>query len=168
MKTSLFVLFVLFIFSVASYTQTGDSSFEFGKPSDLKGLTKVYVETMGDLKEHDQIVTRLAKAKVQNLEIVEDVENAEIILLFGGDSFTSVTGATSNAVGTSVNTTVNRVTLLAGEGRVFVAGRDGKKPRLVMRVQNEQETRLEKRPVTKFVNEFVKIYMKVNGLEKGN
>jgi hypothetical protein len=37
-----------------------------------------------------------------------------------------------------------------------------------MRVQNEQETRLEKRPVTKFVNEFVKIYMKVNGLEKGN
>lgn len=158
--------FTILAFALACFagSVTAQSDFEYGKPADLKGLTKVYVQTMADLKENERIVSRLNKAKVPKLVIVDDIDDAEIVLMFGGDEFTSVSGANSSTIGGSTNTVITRVNLLTGEGRVYVASKDGSKPRLVMRVQNEQQTKLEKRPVTKFIEDFIKLYKKANGL----
>lgn len=161
MRTFTSIAFVIACFVGSAVAQV---DFEYGKPSDLKGLTKVYVHTMGDLKENERIVSRLNKAKIPSLQIVDDMDDAEIVLMFGGDEFTSVSGANSSTVGGSTNTVVTRVNLLTGEGRVYVASKDGSKPKLVMRVQNEQQTKLEKRPVTKFIEDFMKVYKKANGL----
>ena len=164
MKLFPYVLLAVLCLVGFGTAQTSSSEFEFGKPSDLKGLTKVYVQTMGDLKENERIVTRINKAKVPNLENVEDIEDAEIVLVFGGSTFHSVVGVSSNTYGNSTNSSVASANLLQGEGKVFVAGRDNDKPKLIMRVQNEQEDKAEKRPVTKFVEEFIKVYKKINGL----
>lgn len=159
------ILLVIFCFVSVGISQVNSADFDFGKPSDMKGLTKIYIQTMGDLKESERILTRLNKAKIPNLEIVEDIEDAEIILIFGGRTFSSVVGVSSNTYGNTTNANVDSVNLLEGEGKVFVTGNDGEKPKLIMRVQNEQENKAEKRPVTKFVEEFIKVYKKVNGLK---
>lgn len=165
MKRFAVFLIVVFCFVIAGSAQVNKTDFDFGKPSDLKDLTKIYIQTMGDLKEYERILTRLNKAKIPNLEIVEDIEDAEIILVFGGRTFSSVVGVTSNTYGNTTNSSVDSENLLEGEGKVFVTGKDGEKPKLIMRVQNEQEDKAEKRPVTKFVEEFIKVYKKVNGLK---
>lgn len=161
MKTFTIVAFILTFFVISAL---GQGEFDYGKPSDLKGLTKIYIDTMGDLKENERIVSRLNKAKISTIQIVEDSDDAEIVLMFGGDDFTVTSGANSNTIGGSTSTVVTRVNLLLGEGRVFVLPKEGSKLLLIMRVKNTQQTKLEKRPVTKFVEDFIKVYKKVNGL----
>lgn len=159
--------------SKADNRDNEDVKITSGSAENLKGLTKIYIETNADLKERERIEKRLNKANVKGLEIVDDLGNAEIILVFGGGSFRSLTGVTTtgnvindgNSSYGSATSTPTMVTLLEGEGRVFVISRKSNELLLVLRVQNMQESRLEKRPVTKFVNEFVETYKEVNGLK---
>lgn len=161
MKTLLTFALLIFTFVVAAQAQ----DIEYGKPSELKGLTKVYIETMGNVADAERMTERIAKAKVSGLVIVEDIKQAEIILMFAGEGVSRETGVTVNKIGNTVFADTDRIKLLVGEGRVFVSSEDGKKPRLILRVQNEQETKLEKRPVTKFVSAFLKVYKKANGIK---
>ena len=155
----------LLMFAFALTTQAQNQEMEYGKPSELKDLTKIYIETMGNVADAERMTERITKAKIPNLVIVEHLKDAEIILIFGGEGVSRETGATVNRVGDSLYANPTRMKLFAGEGRVFVSSEDGKRARLILRVQNEQETKLEKRPVTKFVNEFLKVYKKANDLK---
>ena len=163
---TIFVFAVVCFLTVSTASQTPYDEFELGKPIELKGLTKVYIETVGDLKEEERIRERIAKAKIPGLEVVDSVDDAEIVLFFAGGSFRATTGATSNPIGNSVSTTVTTISLLAGEGRAFVFSKESGKPRLVLRVANQQDNKAEKRPVTKFVEEFARAYRLANGLPK--
>jgi len=153
----------MFAFTIIAQAQ--NQEMEYGKPAELKGLTKIYIETMGNVGDAERMTERITKAKIPNLVIVENIKDAEIVLMFGGEGVSRETGATVNRVGDSLYANSTRMKLFAGEGRVLVSSEDGKRARLILRVQNEQETKLEKRPVTKFVNEFIKLYKKVNDLK---
>jgi hypothetical protein len=163
MKTPMLLLFVLLLSFTAS------AQIEYGKASDLKGLTKVFLDTGADMEVRDRIVKQLEKANL-GIEILGSDDEAEIMLVFRDQESDTVTGATSNTSddgwwGRTTNTTIVKVPLIAGEGRVFVKGSSGK-ARLVLSVKNSQQSRLEKRPSTKFANAFIKAYQEANGVKK--
>src|ERR1044072_8961493 len=54
--------------------------FAYGKPEDLKGLHKVFVNTGDDTKSRDQISKALKESKL-GFELLDSEEDAEIVLL---------------------------------------------------------------------------------------
>ncbi len=154
----LWILTVSILCAVPVFSQ----SYEYGKPSDLKGLSKVFIDTGVDTETRERIVERILKAGLKDLTFLDSDEGAEIVLVFRDRSIETVTGAVTNIYGT---TNVVRDPLLHGEGTVFVVGDGAAKPRVVLSVKNSQQSRAEKRPSTKFALAFVKAYKQANDLK---
>lgn len=141
--------------------------FEYGKPGDLKGLKKVYLDTGADMETRNRIIENLEKAKL-GVEILDSPEDAEIVMVFASEKSERLVGINtiynrSETFG-SASTTAQRIELIAGAGRVFVRSKDGTKARLILSLQNSQQSKLEKRPSTKFANAFIKAYREANNL----
>jgi len=147
------------VFSGFTYSQ---KDFEYGKQAELKGLTKIFVDTGTDLKNRERITGEIEKAKLPDVEMTESADAAQIILLFRGETEEVVTGATTNTYGTTM---VNRANLANGSGIVFIEGKNKNKPRLILSISNSQQTKLEKKPSVKFAKEFVKAYKEANNLK---
>jgi len=155
MKSLPIFLLVALACSVSVYCQ---SSYEFGGVGDLKGLTTVYISPEVDMKDRERMIKIIAK-DLPTVKIMDSLDAASIMLVFGGDSEDTITGVNWNRYGANVV----RVPLEAGTGRVFVEGKE--KPRLVLTVSNSQQSRAEKRPVTKFTQAFVKAWKEANGIK---
>jgi hypothetical protein len=67
------------LFSLITIAPAQD--YEYGDPEDLKGLTKYYVETRGDVKVRKKIVEAISK-KLPNLFLTDEQANSEIRLDF--------------------------------------------------------------------------------------
>lgn len=158
----IFMMFLLMFLS--GNAVIAQKEYEPGKISDLKGLTKVFIDTDGDLKNKERIVKKIQKYKISSLEIVEDALDAEIVIVFGGNSRSVVVGANTTYDKDSALTTGIRVSLDEGAGAVFIAGKAGK-PRLVFRYRNQQETKWEDTPAVKIAAEFIKYYKQANDLK---
>src|ERR1044071_3293686 len=99
---------------------------EYGKPEELRGLTKVFVDSGGNMKDRERIQNEIRKSGI-GVELLDSEAGAEVILKFGGGK-EQVTDDSFSAVllpNLGVFRTVN-----VGEGHVYVY-RDGK-PKLVM------------------------------------
>ena len=132
---------------------------EYGKPEELKGLTKVFVDTGGNMKDRGRIENEIRKSRI-GVELLDSQEGAEVVLKFGGgkervtdDSFSSVLFPSLG-----VFRTVN-----VGEGQVYVYR--GGKPRLVMSYEGVETHLWEKKPAKNFGKRFVEAYKKANGLK---
>jgi hypothetical protein len=136
---------------------------EYGKPSELKDLKKVFVDTSGDLKNRERIIKEIEKAKLP-VELLDSAEGAEIILNFGSESETRMTGVNTgdNGMGGVRSTPVYRK-IPTGTGQVYVV-RDNKL-RIVHSFEDEQTTGWERKPATNFGREFVKAYKRANGIK---
>lgn len=136
---------------------------EYGKPAELKDLRKVFVDTGGDMKNRARITKEIERAKLP-VELLDSVEGAEIILNFGSESETRVTGVTTgdSGMGGTRATPVYRK-IPTGTGQVFVV-RDGKL-RIVHSFEDEQTTGWERQPATNFGREFVKAYKRANEIK---
>jgi hypothetical protein len=146
------MLFGAFVISVPNASaQATAQDFEYGKPEDLKGLTRYYVDAGIDVKARSRIVEEIQKS-IPQLLLAEDVESTEIMLTFMSRVETVPLGATTERLHTGV-------------GTVAIHVRDSGKPRLVLNFTSRQDTKLEKMPYTKFAREFVKAYKKANGLK---
>lgn len=146
-KTILFI-FILLTFSFAAPAQ----EYEYGKPSELKGLTKIYINTATDVESHDIFTKEIEKANLPSLEIVDTANDAQIILMYEGGKSDVLYGGT----------TMQRS---AGKGFVAIKGKDTDKLRLLMNFENTKNTILEKKPAEKLAKEFVKQYKIANGLK---
>lgn len=131
----------------------------YGEISDLKGLKKVYVNTGLDMKSHRAIVKALEKSNL-GFEIVEDVEDSEIMLVFGAGSVEhGVVATNTNGVATA-----QVVESPTGDGYVTAYARD--KVRLVLSFKDTQGTVFERKPVSNFVRTFLKAYKQANGVKR--
>lgn len=147
----LFLMVLIALFASSSFAQS--DSPVYGQPSDLKGLKKIFINTGSDTKSRDSIIKDLGKSKF-GFEIVDGADEAEIYLGFGADQVASVVWRTSVA---------SRVlSQRTGDGVVRVRARG--KVRLVLAFEDTQNTKWERKPVTNFVREFIKVYKKGNGL----
>lgn len=148
---------VLFAFSCVSAQQ-----YEYGAPSELKGLTKVYVDTGPDIKNRDRIISMIAQAKTK-LVLVDDIDNAEIMLTFGAGTETRITGANTNVIGKSAVTTVNRARLMRGQGLVAVQGKKNPEiPRILLSFASTRDRIWKAKPAKAFAKKFIKAWKEAN------
>ena len=130
---------------------------EYGKPEELKGLTKVFVDTGGNMKERERIQNEIRKSRI-GVELLDSEEGAEVVLKFGGGKEEADGPAFGSILFPGAIRTVN-----VGDGHVYVY-RDGK-PRLVMSYEGVETHLWEKKPAKNFGKRFVEAYKKANGLK---
>jgi hypothetical protein len=145
------VPFLLFIFCLSIHAQ------EYGKPEELKGLTKVFVDTGGDMKNRERISKEIEDAKL-GIQLLDSEEGAEVIIDFGSGKTERLRGTITNGTGGLITRRYN-----TGTGKVFVI-KDGK-TKIVMSYEGEETHMWEKKPATNFGKSFVKAWKKANGMK---
>ena len=140
-----------------------------GKPEEMKGLTKIFVETGAELEdgkhiaeeiEHyrKRIVKEIESARL-GLTVLDSAEGAEIILNFVGGEMLKTTDV-YNPV-TKIYAPIS-FTQAFGRGVVYVVS--GDRRRAVLSFHDEGGNRLfPKVPAAKFGKKFVKAYRRVHG-----
>ena len=141
--------------------------FSDGRPSDLKGLKKVYVDAGADPKSRRRIVNELSRPGL-GLTLVDDPEGAQVILDFGGraEHRDEKVPIYSYRDPTWVIGTLHvRKEVLTGRGRVFVV-KDGER-RGVMSFEGAKNAGAfrARDPATNFGRAFRKLYRKANGIK---
>ena len=126
-----------------------------GDVSQLRGRTKISVDTRGDDELRKQMIGRIRKA-LPHVTIVENFIDAEIMISFRGDT---------HEISGGYEVTKDSVEVSSGQGQVSVPGRaeQGSRPNVIINYKNTQESRFEKHPWKKFVSKFIEAYKKANG-----
>lgn len=133
--------------------------FDYGKPEELKGLTKVFIDTGGDTKNRDRIIKSLQDAKL-SLEILDSADDAEVYLIFNAGSEQKIFGSINPTTGAGI---LGQRKLRNGQGMVFIP-RNGRK-RVVLSFEDTQESGWERKPVVNFARDFIKAYKRANGIK---
>ena len=160
MKLYILILLILAL-SSSAFSQKAD--YELGKPSELKGCTKLFIDT--DLNNRERIVKKLNKLKLKNLKIVGNRSAAEMFLIFSGNSMPLDIGNARLTELNKANTIPPVIDISVGEGAILIYGREKGKVRLLFRLNYKQESQFEDTPADKFAAEFAKYYKKANGLK---
>jgi hypothetical protein len=151
---SVFLFILLCLMPHAAHAQ----DYAYGKPEEMRGLKKIFVDTGPDMKNRERIMKALTESKL-GFELLDSAEGAEIVLMFKAGMDRKTIGVPS-----ARGTTIAQPDFLTGVGFVLLPGQSGK-PRLVMSFEDVQETVFEKKPVTNFVRDFIKAYKKANGVK---
>lgn len=172
MLRSLLIALTPFLLAVSVNAQR--KPFVYGDISDLKGVTKVFVDSGRMIQAREQIIKVINK-KLPQLSFVKQEQDAEVILEFnerfvpanGGLTTTSIVdgkGASDGRVKTTTNPTPSSTDRDAWYAEGFVFKRDGPDRNiLVMDFYGAFKARLfDKRNTTAFADEFVKAYKKAN------
>lgn len=128
---------------------------EYGKPEDLRGLKRVFIDTGSDLQAREHLTKALRKL---NLEFLDSAEGAEFLIVFKSGKDRKLMGSS-----TPVSGSVAEVDLITGEAKVFIP--KGNKIRLVMTFEDTQNNIFEKKPIDRFSKEFIKMYKQANGIK---
>jgi hypothetical protein len=150
----------------------GQNITEFGAPTELKGVTKIHVTLIYggsvELKDRERIIKEIEsgkkKHKIENLEIVERPEDAEVILIYSEVIEGYGAGATTTRSGETAHTTIREIDEWIGKGIVVKQLSNGKQ-RLIMDSTSSQVFLWEKTPATSFGRAFMKAYLKANNSE---
>jgi hypothetical protein len=140
------------------FTDPGaDLKHRHGKPEEMKGLTKVFIDSGTDPKDRERIVKVIESAKL-GLTVLDSAEGAEIILNFvGGERQT--TDDYYNAV-TKIYAPLP-VTVGFGRGVVYVVR--GNRRRAVLSFQDDGGNHFfPKKLATNFGKKFVKAYRRAH------
>ncbi len=154
-----FVISVIFIALFASFAVAQE--YEYGKPDDLKGLTTVYIDTHGNIKDREKIIEEIKKAKL-DLTAVDAKSDATIFINFSTTTSRQAVGRTIvNPVDPQYNAhVVSEYDLEAGDGMVTVKGKSPTVPRVVLNFHGGRRN-----PAGDFVKKFIKAYKEANGLK---
>lgn len=144
------ILVTLFLLGLSLLTSAQE--YEYGKSIELKGLTKVFIDTELDAENRNRILEVIEKAKLENLTVVESSADAEVIIMFRGDSENVRIGRANHK-------------RAIGKGVVATKSADGKKLRVLLSFESTQDKAGEKKPAAKFAKEFIKEYKMANGLK---
>jgi hypothetical protein len=175
------LLLILFV-TVKSQAQ---SAIEYGEREELKGITKIFVDTGTDLSGRENII-KIIKIDLPAVIVVSRVEEAELVLIYSSDSYSILSGISSSrnssttgnvsvwgntatysgqTTSTSTSTPIYRK-VTDGEGLVVKFTNSGR-PRLLMNFKDTQKSVLERRPSTNFARKFVRVYKEVNASSVG-
>ena len=132
---------------------------EYGKLEELKGLTKVFVDTGGNMKDRERIQREIRESRI-GVELLDSEDGAQVVLKFGGGKEEADGGSFGSILFPSLGVirTVN-----VGDGHVYVL-RDGKS-KLVMSYEGVETHLWERKPAKNFGKRFVKAYKQANGLK---
>jgi hypothetical protein len=142
MKILISTIFIL-IFALTAFSQ----EYEYGKTSELKGLTKIYINTGTDGQSHDRLVEYIEKVNITGLKIVDSANEAEISIILQTDKIRGGYGMVEH-----------------GKGYVAVKGSDLKKARILINFEAVR-TSYGGRPVEKIAKQFIKAYKEANEIK---
>lgn len=169
-------LFLLFV----TGKPHAQSALEYGEREELRGVTKIFVDTGTDLSGRENII-KIIKNELPTIVVVSRPEEAEVVLIYSSDSYSILSGI-SNSRNSSTNGTIsvrgNTATysgqtnstststpiyrkVTEGEGLIVKFTSTGR-PRLLMNFKDEKKSVLERRPSTNFARMFAKVYKHVN------
>lgn len=155
--------FLLLLFTIPVFSQAHDP----GTNADLKGLTKVFLDTGNDTDSRNRITSAIEKAKL-GLRFVSVIEEAEIRITFSSEIIETVVRpgkpAENNPYVLKPAPPKDVTTPLIHGGGTVIVMRPGAKPRLVLSLKNSQQSPFEKRPSSKFVKAFIAAYKAGNNL----
>jgi hypothetical protein len=143
---------------------------EYGSPAELKGVTRIYVDTGAELKARNDIVSHIQK-ELPSVVVTDSAEDAEVVLVFGSSASTRYIGSHST---TTINSGGDQATtssmpqykrVVRGDGLVVKPGKGGR-PRLLIEFGDARGNVFERKPSTNFAREFIKAYKKANDEEK--
>lgn len=143
---------VTFVFALPALAQ--NPSIEYGQPSELQGVRKVFVDTGMDLESRDRIIKEIQKG-APGLTVVSRPGDADIHLRFildDEDNYAVIVPAKSRVGVASVR---------RGSGTVLKVV-DDKRVRVLWSHKDSQKSFLERRPSTNFGRDFVKLYRRFN------
>jgi hypothetical protein len=161
---------ILVLLSTLVSGQEGIS--EYGKPDELKGVTKIFIFSGSDTYSREQILKeidhRQKKGSIQGLKIVDRAEDAEVVLSFSekGESYFRGVNTTPNVGYPGSTSTAQYGYSRTGVGLVVKPLANDKGLRLLMSVTAEKWRRGQDGPATKFAQAFIKAYMTANGETK--
>ena len=127
---------------------------EYGHPSELQGVKKVFVDTGTDLESRDRIVKEIQKG-APALTVVSRPEDADIHLRFyleDEDNYAVIVPARGRVGVTSARRGTGTLVKIVNDRRV----------RVLWSHKDSQRTVLERRPSANFGREFVKLYRRYN------
>lgn len=160
MKKIIPLLFILFFtFTLNGFAQDAAPKIEYGKPSELKGLKKIFVDTGGDTEERERILKEFEKANLKDIILLDNEEGAEVILLFVGGKERRTVGRINNGTGS-----LGSYGLSTGKGIAFIP-KEPRTMRVLLSIDDSKETWFDKKPALKFAREFVKIYKIANEIK---
>lgn len=131
----------LFIFSSIIGLAQNLSNIEYGKTDELKGVTKVFVNTRGDKKSHDEVAGRIEK-ELPGVTVTDTPDDAEVILFFLGGDY-------------------------GGDGVVYKISARGR-ARVLIDWKGSKGRFLGRDLEKKFAEAFIEAYRKANKLQKKN
>lgn len=79
LRKSLVLSFAVLVFSLPVFAQ--QPSIEYGQPNELRGVTKIFVDTGIDVQER-QLMVKAIQKRLPNLEVVSRPEESDIHLRF--------------------------------------------------------------------------------------
>ena len=153
MRLALAITALLTLFGTAAR----NSGITYGKPEELKGLRKVFVDTGTDLKNRERIIREIRDAGL-GVELLDSEDGAEVVLDFGAGRSERLIGGIGRGTGGIVTKRYQ-----TGKGQVFVV--NGGQNRIVMSYEGEETHPWEDKPATNFGKAFVKAYKKANGVK---
>ncbi len=122
-------------------------TFDYGRPAEMRGLTRFFLETEGNMKRRDQI-TELVRKKLPALIFTDRAEDAEAIILYTEDLEPRLVNGTS-------------IDDRSCAAQVFVPLAAGK-GRLLFSYAMKKKNMFQSDPYKNFANEFVKAYKEAN------
>ena len=176
---ALAVIFLLLL--VVTGQLHAQSAIEYGERDELRGITKIFVDTGTDLSGRENII-KIIRNDLPAIVVVSRVEEAELVLIYSSDSYSMLSGISNSrnssttgnlsvwgntatysgqTTSTSTSTPIYRK-VTDGEGLVVRFTSSGR-PRLLMNFKDKQKSVLERRPSTNFARKFVRVYKEVNG-----
>lgn len=183
MKSKLILMTLIGLALVLFARRVECQEFEYGSPSDLRGVTRIFIATGDDLESQQNIAKHVLE-DVPTLTLCDGPESAQVILFFGR-------GLDSQLLGIySTDRRTGSATIIAGGGTGWVSGqsqREGfsipmyqtteegfgrvvkiqpnRRPRLVLEFKGKKiKGTIWKRPSSKFASAFVKAFRKANDL----
>src|SRR5947209_1601349 len=150
MKT---LLLILLLASVAIA-----QSIEYGKPSDLKGVRRIFVDTGTDLNDRERIIKEIKKAKL-DVEILSSPDGAELILSFTSEKSKEIADIkTSKPIveGFPARSRVTYEEVESGKGAAYVPLPNRR--RVLFSWEKEGSA-------SNFASAFIKEFKKANGLK---
>ena len=139
----------------------------YGSVSDLRGLTRLFVDTGTNVRARDRIIRELRSSGIA-LELVQDARDAQMLLEFGASVERRVSGWVTNTRRDKDKrrdesvTTPTEQNIQAGAGAVYVVR--GGRLAIVESFADEKRIFLERDPATNFARAFLRLYRGANGL----
>ena len=159
---------LLLILLTASIVAQEQTNIEQGRPSELKGLTKIFIFAGADKENRERIENQIKK-DLPEIKILDSGESAEVALIFGGGKTTEATGPTAkrpSRVYTEGMTSITSVKRDYGVGRVILLlNKERKSLRLLLQTISTKDIIGEDKPAVRFAKDFIKAYKKANGIK---